>query len=166
MKKIVENIYADNVSPSERGHIIGDLKIEHANAGRYARCFYTKISVSSTVSELLKEKYGTGMIYLYIGFTNLGNHEVNYGGELLNRCSKEYNQIKYLNSANKGELEKAFECFFEKSEYPILLEVFKYIKWVDYLLLFIIVFISMLILCILFGKFLTKKVNVTVLKED
>ena len=48
----------------------------------------------------------------------------------------------------------------------IVLEVFKYIKWFDYLILFIMIFISMLILSSLFGKFLTKKVSVTVLKED
>lgn len=48
----------------------------------------------------------------------------------------------------------------------LLLEVFKYIKWFDYIFLFVILFATLLLLNILFGKFLTKKVKVTVLREE
>lgn len=47
-----------------------------------------------------------------------------------------------------------------------ILEILKYVKFYDYLIVLGIIIITMLLLGRLFGKFLTKKIKVTVLKEE
>ena len=103
---------------------------------------------------ILKLKRNDYVIFKMIGLTNNVATKINYFEILV------YSILSF------GIMIAVTLIVKNTTTISILLEVFKYIKWVDYLLLFIIVFISMLILCILFGKFLTKKVNVTVLKED
>lgn len=49
---------------------------------------------------------------------------------------------------------------------PLIVEVYKYIRFTDYLLIFVIIIFSMIMLGRKFGKFLTNKARITVLKEE
>ena len=87
---------------------------------------------------------------------------------LENNVCKKINYIEVIFYGIISNIALLFTSLIVKNTVNNLLiqELFKYVKYYDYLIILVIILLSMLYLGKLFAKFLTKKIKISMLREE